>query len=255
MPPSEQDHCDPEQLALRALGEPADLDTDHLDSCARCRRELDELRVTVGVARSSSRADAPQAPPPAVWDRVVDELGVSPLTAATGAERPAGHAAGEADVVPLGPRRRRPPLLAAAAAAAVAGVLAGGTATWLALRPDVPDVAAAPAVVVASADLKPLPDWRASGDARVVRSDGQRHLHVDLRAPAPGPGDFREVWLLDRAAKRLVSLGLLPGRSGDFLLPPGLDLAAYPVVDVSEEPDDGNPAHSGDSIVRGTLDA
>jgi len=40
-----------------------------------------------------------------------------------------------------------------------------------------------------------------------------------------------------------------------FPLPDDLDLAAYPVVDISEEPFDGNPGHSGDSIVRGVLRA
>lgn len=32
-----------------------------------------------------------------------------------------------------------------------------------------------------------------------------------------------------------------------------LSLADYPIVDVSSEKSGGNPAHSGDSIVRGTL--
>jgi hypothetical protein len=36
-------------------------------------------------------------------------------------------------------------------------------------------------------------------------------------------------------------------------VPDGVDTAEFPVVDVSAEADDGDPAHSGDSIVRGTL--
>jgi len=31
-------------------------------------------------------------------------------------------------------------------------------------------------------------------------------------------------------------------------------VADYPLVDISIEPYDGNPTHSGDSIVRGQLD-
>ena len=138
-----------------------------------------------------------------------------------------------------------------ASAAAVAGVLVGSVATWAATRPAEP----AAATVVASAALDPLPDWRANGSARLLdEPDGQRLLVVDLRAPAAGSADFHEVWLLSSDAKRLVSLGVLTGSQGSFVLSAGLDVAAYPVVDVSREPQDGNPRHSGDSIVRGRLD-
>jgi hypothetical protein len=41
--------------------------------------------------------------------------------------------------------------------------------------------------------------------------------------------------------------------SGRFDVPAGLDLSGYPIVDISDEPLDGNPAHSSVSIVRGTL--
>lgn len=37
-------------------------------------------------------------------------------------------------------------------------------------------------------------------------------------------------------------------------VPDGLDADAYSVVDVSIQPYDGDPAHSGDSLLRGTLD-
>ena len=53
----------------------------------------------------------------------------------------------------------------------------------------------------------------------------------------------------------LVSVGTLAGTSGRFDLPEGLDLDQFSVVDVSEEQFDGDPAHSGDSIVRGPLQA
>ena len=45
----------------------------------------------------------------------------------------------------------------------------------------------------------------------------------------------------------------MTSESGTFALPAGLDLSEYPIVDVSDEPVDGNPAHSSVSIVRGTL--
>jgi hypothetical protein len=64
---------------------------------------------------------------------------------------------------------------------------------------------------------------------------------------------YHEVWLLDADANKLVSLALLRGTHGRFALPPGVNIATYPVVDVSIEPADGNPAHSGNSVVRGRL--
>ena len=36
-------------------------------------------------------------------------------------------------------------------------------------------------------------------------------------------------------------------------LPPGADLNRYRLVDVSAEPHDGDAAHSGKSLLRGTL--
>ena len=38
------------------------------------------------------------------------------------------------------------------------------------------------------------------------------------------------------------------------MVPAGIDPAQFALVDVSREPVDGEPAHSGDSIVRGLLE-
>jgi len=64
---------------------------------------------------------------------------------------------------------------------------------------------------------------------------------------------FREVWLIDRNVERLVSLGTMTGDRAEFTIPEGLDLDEYVIVDVSREHFDGDPTHSGDSIVRGQL--
>jgi hypothetical protein len=39
----------------------------------------------------------------------------------------------------------------------------------------------------------------------------------------------------------------------ELQLPADIDIGQYPIVDVSVEPMDGNPAHSGVSIARGQL--
>ena len=84
--------------------------------------------------------------------------------------------------------------------------------------------------------------------------DGERVLVLDVSGLSQGDGVY-EVWLLDSDAKRLVSLGLLDGSTGRFVLPPEVDVSDFPVVDVSIEPVDGDPAHSGDSVVRGILNS
>jgi hypothetical protein len=46
---------------------------------------------------------------------------------------------------------------------------------------------------------------------------------------------------------------VLHGTSGRFPVPAGVDVHRFRFVDVSDEPRDGDTAHSGDSIVRGAL--
>lgn len=66
-----------------------------------------------------------------------------------------------------------------------------------------------------------------------------------------------ELWLIEPAADGsvadLVSLGTIDGDR--FAIPDGYDTGRFSVVDISVEPRDGDPAHSGRSILRGSLDA
>ncbi|MDT0164645.1 hypothetical protein Q9R32_03645, partial [Actinotalea sp. AC32] len=72
-------HVEPELLALVALGEPADDDArEHLATCAACAAEVEALSGAVLTARSVTPADTLVAPPPAVWEGVRAELGLSP---------------------------------------------------------------------------------------------------------------------------------------------------------------------------------
>ncbi|MEY2964964.1 MAG: hypothetical protein RLZZ228_777, partial [Actinomycetota bacterium] len=65
-----------------------------------------------------------------------------------------------------------------------------------------------------------------------------------------------EVWLLAPDASSMIALGTLgPDERAVLPLPAGISLADYPVVDISAEPYDGDPTHSTDSVVRGTLPA
>src|SRR5688572_13830334 len=69
--------------------------------------------------------------------------------------------------------------------------------------------------------------------------------------PSPRGGVYG-VWLYDSIV-RAKSLGTLPDGSGklEVALPP--DARSYRFLDVSLEPDDGNPNHSGDSVMRAPL--
>ncbi|MFM9877493.1 MAG: anti-sigma factor [Rhodoglobus sp.] len=223
-------HVDPDILALLALGENAGeaADRDHLADCARCRSELENLAHAALVGRSTLDAGELLEPDPRVWRAITNELST----------------AEPAPVVQLRPRRWRAPL--AAAAAAVVLVAGGGLTLW-ALQPT-------PATVLASATLDPFPDWVGATGAAVVEetSGGARFVEVTFQAPATD-GGFREVWLISSDSSQLVSLGVVRGETGRFTIPDGLDLTRYDLVDISEEPIDGNPSHSGDSILRGRL--
>jgi hypothetical protein len=224
---------EPDRLVLLALSEePADTDESvHLAGCAGCRAELDELRhvATLGAETQDLR-DLPP-PPPRVW---------------------AGIAAATAPPARRRPRRRWAMPVLAAAAAAVLGI-AGTVAVdrWL-TRP------VAESAITAKASLSRLANAPATaqGAAQVVDGSG---LRLDVRN-LPLTTGYYEVWLIDPDdTTKMMAMGNLPraalsGAEDVVLpLPPGADLNRYRLVDVSAEAYDGDAAHSGKSLLRGTL--
>lgn len=152
--------------------------------------------------------------------------------------------------VPLEHRRDRRRLAISGfmiAAAAVAVVALGAAALQFAARPP-------QGTVVAEATLDAFPDWSGASGAAVLEElpDGTRQVEVILDADVSG-GALQEVWLIRGDGSDLVSLGVLRGSEGAFAVPSGVDVEDFNLVDVSAEPQDGDPAHSGDSIVRGPL--
>jgi anti-sigma-K factor RskA len=267
-------HVDPETLALLALGEsgaPDDAET-HLGRCARCRSELDQLSALVHTGRTVTHDDEPRQPPPRVWDAIAAQVeaergGVDtspPVNAPSARPRPSGARTALAPPTVLDAARRRRAgwsrrTAAGLAAAACLGVAAGVGGTWLAVREDGSAPTPAP-LTLATGALDALAVDGATGAAEVQRTDGGTQLTVQvdgIPAEVPG-GGFYEVWLLDEAAERLVSVGHLgPAEGGSFRgtfqVPAAVDLAEYRVVDVSVEPVDGDPTHSSVSAVRGVL--
>jgi hypothetical protein len=269
------DHIEPEELAVLALDgrEPDAAVRAHLDACPDCLAEYDSLVRTVALGRGAPEGEF-EAPPSSVWASVHAELGLAPEHAAdpTVGRTPVAVAAAPAPRRDhVAPRRRtRTPSLASdgpdgtrrrsawlpiTVAAAIGGILAGLGLGWLlGAAGTVGGPEDDPAVVLASAELDSFPGWDdAVGSATVEEgADGVRTVVVDLEADVPA-GEVREVWLIRSDASGLVSLGLLDGGNGRFVVPSGIDLDEFTLVDVSAEPVDGDPAHSGDSIVRGEL--
>lgn len=236
-------HCDPEALALAALGEQLPpQESEHLASCDECQAEVRELTHLVSLAREAPAGLVP--PPDRVWQGVQADLGL------TGSATPPVE---DSQVAQAAPARIRGRLVGVAAVAAAVGALIGGGVVWGAL-----DRAEAPRseTLVAQAVLKPLSAAVTTpGQAQVLDTADGLVVRVDARGLPPGSG-FYEAWLLDADATKLVALGALPsGSVGTFTIPPGVRVADFPVVDISLEPYDGDPGHSHDSLLRGVLEA
>ncbi|MBY8870815.1 anti-sigma factor [Micromonospora sp. PLK6-60] len=257
-------HLDHDRLVFLALGESdaEDGETTHLDSCPHCRGELATLQHVAGLgADTQGLADLP-APPEHVWQGIVTEIGAAERLPSLPAARRATASPDGADpaspagpTTPAGPARRarrRWPRWATTAVTAVAAAAVAVVGTAVVLGGPAADPEPGPEVL-ASAPLAAFGGTPkdAAGDARVL-ADGQLHLHVANLPAVPG---YYEVWLINPTNMKMFSIGVLRAASGDVLLPlpPNVDLQAYSVVDVSAERYDNEPAHSGDSLLRGTL--
>ncbi len=144
-------------------------------------------------------------------------------------------------------RQRRTVAGALAGIAAVLLVVVG--VSWVVTREAAP-------TPVATFRMDPLDDRVQSAvSGTIVAADSGQAVDVDLDSlpPAPG-GTFYELWLLDLDQGRLVSLGPV-GPDGTFTVPTAVADGSWPTIDVSVEPADGDPAHSGDSVLRGPVTA
>jgi anti-sigma-K factor RskA len=244
-------HLSPDRLTLIALG---DQESDrgeaaHLASCADCRDELTALRHVAVVGARTQQLHRLPPPPPRVWRRIHSELR---LAGEPGVPAGTGEAPAPAQPVPRQRRWRRLPERArlAVVAAAAAAVAAGGALAIAQLQDRGP--AEAEPVVTAQAALEPevVAPASAIGQAEVLDED-TLHLHVTGLAAQVG---YHEVWLIDPETGELISVGLLGAGTDVFLpLPANVDLGSYRLVDVSAEQYDGDPGHSGVSLLRGEL--
>jgi Anti-sigma-K factor rskA, C-terminal len=235
-------HCDDDDLSLIALGETADPEnTAHLESCARCQQQLDELSAVVAQARAVTDADYPVAAPPQVWDAISAELGLSPA-----------QEEGMATVTPItqAPRRSAARTWWIAGAAAAVGLVLGGIVTT-SLPSTTPS-----GELVAQATLDPFDDSGLTGTAKIEQTSDGARLRIDAAGLPPVEDGYYEVWMATGDTTTMVAIGTLnPGEPAEFVLPAGMAVGDFPVVDVSVEHFDGDPGHSATSVLRGQLSA
>jgi hypothetical protein len=258
---------------LRALtdGPLTDHEAGHLDGCLPCTAELDTLRRVADAGRHTQGLHLLPRPPARVWQKIQADLaaagrGIPPAPVGLHTDPPAPAAATRHRTPAYAPRRRRAArrgpgwamtaLVAAAAAAVTAAV------TVVVLRPPEPVEQARGCAGVAEVRLEALPEAPAGtiGSACLrTGTGGERRLHISAQGMPDQPGGDYEAWLLDSTslagpALRMQALGVLGTGAGQTLtVPAGLDLSRYNIIDISAEPHDGNAAHSGRSLLRGTL--
>jgi anti-sigma-K factor RskA len=157
--------------------------------------------------------------------------------------------------VPLASRRRTGVPLWLASVAAVTALVAGlGFGRMSVDTPQAAPVEPEPSgSVVASTALTALDSDAPRGNAEAVRHDDIVTVSVEASSLGDEQG-FHEVWLINVDGKRMVALGILArGDDGTFDVPRRLIDEGYRIVDISVEPDDGDPTHSGVSLARGQL--
>ena len=258
----------------------------HAARCPRCSEVVSELRQAAALVSALPANAGWQAPSDAVWSRITDELdadapGEAPSApvvdraAPTTAAEPVvlttwRTAPSEVDVatrhtpvsdldVPTRQtlrsdgrgaisRRRAAGWGALLAAASVAVGLLAGRAVW--------QPAEAPASRdVAQVALSTLDTKQDEGRATVVRSAGGLDLTVATTQPLDQKDGYLEVWLLNSDGRRMVSVGVLAPGEASFPISQRLIDEGYVIVDISREPFDDKPAHSGNSLLRGKLPA
>lgn len=239
-------HLDDDVLAGFAVGELLDDGSrEHLARCADCRARAEGFeRLASGLSDKGGRVVL-ESPSEHVWQAIRSQV-------ADVEDGSRGGTGSAATVIPLSSKRRKLRTWStgwAAGAAAAVGVVGGvGATLWF-----TGTASTSGETTVASTSLADLSTEANAGSAKVEqRDDGTRVLVVETNYHQVEDSSI-EVWMIDPEVEGMISLGYLSSDHGEFVIPAGFDYAAYPIVDISVEPNDGNPAHSGVSITRGVL--
>lgn len=211
---------------------------DHLDACDACRRELAVVARASAWLQDAVRLD--------VLPELADETGSDPAPALPPLQLPRHSWSPVRSSRRSGPRSPRILAVAAAVVLLVVAVLGGvvlGRAS---------DGGVSGQRTVAMA---PVPGGLtvpgAAGRAELAASGGMK---LDVRGlPTPSTREFYEVWLFDPPSGRMLAVGVLPpSGKGTYSLPASLE-DSYTAVEISLQPNNGNPEHSKVSVLRGPI--
>lgn len=237
-------HLDADVIASLAMGEDHDqAHRRHVKECPKCASLLSEIEATLASVTDLRGSGLLSSPPPRVWEAIRSDISadVTPQTDQTdaGSDQVAARRA-------FSHRAQTSwRIVAAAAAGVVVGGVGVGTVMWGGPQQTPP--------VVAQAELSDLQTETVVGVAAVhAMPDGSSLLVLDVPV-AVVEGAALEVWLISAAFDGMISVGHLTPDTTSFVIPAGFDVSQFPIVDVSVEPFDGDPTHSGDSITRGEL--
>jgi anti-sigma-K factor RskA len=190
----------------------------HLDGCSACRDDLEDVRHAHGALRAAAGG-----PPPELKEWVLARARNEPR------HRPAG---------------RLKLWLPAAAALLIVAILGLGV-----LR-SVSDSSGGLALTATSA----VP--QAGGELRGKRVGD--NLSIELEAwglPEPKRGGYYEMWYAKKGRGRISCGTFRPqpdGRASVSMSAPA-SAVAYPEVEITLEPDDGDPGSSGKVMLKGSL--
>lgn len=224
----------------------------HLAQCAQCARELDGLRVTANLLGGAA---APYDLPPDLEARTLQavERAAQPETAVIAPSAPTGahRARSEARAAAHSQFGFRGARLAAAAA--VAGVVLGGAAFLGARLLDADEPGTLEVQAVLAGD-----NGRIEAAAEVRKVDIGRI--VEFRSddlPILPTGEFYELWFVGpgdspETPNRISAGTFHPDEQGRsrVTLTAAVDPAKYPVLVVTAEPGDGDPAPSDVEVLR-----
>jgi hypothetical protein len=209
----------------------------HLHICDPCRADLDAITLASSALRDAAALPIPDA-------TELPDLDQSSLTAEP-AETPP-----PAPVAPGRPSRTDRRRLGIAAVVILVVALLGGYASFSMSARDTP--------AEQEVQLTAVGDLPARGDLKIQGPMERRVISlVSAGLPDPGPDEFYQVWLMRPDGGNPVALGVLSSDNTGIWSVPEAMAARYAgqSFDVSVERADGDPAHSGRSVLRGTLPA
>ena len=177
------------------------------------------------------------APPPVVWNNILAEVEEE-------------TASNEASARRQSQSRFSPGRILSVAAAAV--LLAGVTVAIFASGSSETSIEFA--AQLTDADLPVSTDETA--DARFTcDAEGDCYIEYTLTALPEAGSDDLELWVINGDVTDMHSLGVITETTGRVKLPANVTADGFPIVDISIEPDDGDETHSGQSVLRGVLEA